>query len=197
MAVSRRLRFEILKRDGYACRYCGAKAPDVVLTVDHVTPVALGGADEPSNLVAACVPCNGGKASVSPESDLVEDVSTDALRWSRAIDMATALRRKQLDDMDSVVDAVGEEWARRFFGYQPYDTMWPSTIERFMALGLTLDDFLRYVEVVDRRHLHYKDRWPYFCGCCWKEINRRQDTAKAILHVEDEGAKWRREHGED
>ena len=32
MAVSKRLRFEILRRDNHACRYCGQMAPDVKLT---------------------------------------------------------------------------------------------------------------------------------------------------------------------
>ena len=42
MSVSRRLRFEILRRDNYTCCYCGAKSPDVTLAVDHVLPVTLG-----------------------------------------------------------------------------------------------------------------------------------------------------------
>ncbi|WP_075737496.1 HNH endonuclease [Streptomyces acidiscabies] len=63
MAVSKRLRYEILRRDNHTCRYCGASAPDVPLRVDHVTPVALGGTDTPDNLVAACEPCNSGKSS--------------------------------------------------------------------------------------------------------------------------------------
>ncbi|MGW6578921.1 HNH endonuclease [Streptomyces globisporus] len=63
MAVSKRLRYEILRRDKHACRYCGATAPDVPLRVDHVIPVALGGSDAPENLVAACEPCNSGKTS--------------------------------------------------------------------------------------------------------------------------------------
>jgi 5-methylcytosine-specific restriction endonuclease McrA len=29
--VSRRLRLEVLRRDGHTCRYCGAQAPDVKL----------------------------------------------------------------------------------------------------------------------------------------------------------------------
>lgn len=33
MAVSKRLRYEILRRDDHACRYCGDRAPDVKLTV--------------------------------------------------------------------------------------------------------------------------------------------------------------------
>ena len=75
MAVSKRLRYEILRRDRYTCRYCGASAPDAPMRVDHVTPVALGGTDHPSNLVAACEPCNSGKASMI--EGFVEDVQGD------------------------------------------------------------------------------------------------------------------------
>lgn len=89
MAVSRRLRFEILRRDKHTCRYCGASAPDVPLTVDHVIPTTLGGGDEPSNLVTACQSCNGGKTSIAPDSELVVDVQQDALRWKRAMEWAT------------------------------------------------------------------------------------------------------------
>ncbi|MYR30536.1 MULTISPECIES: HNH endonuclease [unclassified Streptomyces] len=63
MAVSKRLRYEILRRDKHTCRYCGAHAPDVPLRVDHVLPVALGGSDHPSNLATSCDPCNNGKSS--------------------------------------------------------------------------------------------------------------------------------------
>ena len=41
MALSKRLRYEILRRDNHTCRYCGASAPDVTLTVDHVVPCLL------------------------------------------------------------------------------------------------------------------------------------------------------------
>ncbi|MFF8482376.1 HNH endonuclease [Streptomyces antibioticus] len=63
MAVSKRLRYEIFRRDNHTCRYCGASAPNVPLRVDHVTPVALGGSDKPENLVTSCEPCNSGKSS--------------------------------------------------------------------------------------------------------------------------------------
>lgn len=41
MSVSKRLRFEVLRRDNHTCRYCGSSAPEVKLTIDHVVPVAL------------------------------------------------------------------------------------------------------------------------------------------------------------
>lgn len=52
MAVTKRTRFEVLRRDNYTCRYC--RSTDGALTVDHVTPRSLGGSDDPSNLVACC-----------------------------------------------------------------------------------------------------------------------------------------------
>lgn len=59
--VSKKLRFEILHRDQFACRYCGAKAPNVELEVDHITPVHIGGTSDPANLITACHSCNSGK----------------------------------------------------------------------------------------------------------------------------------------
>lgn len=40
--LSKTIRFEVLKRDSFACQYCGKKAPDVLLQVDHIHPVAEG-----------------------------------------------------------------------------------------------------------------------------------------------------------
>lgn len=62
-SLSKKLRFQILERDNFACRYCGRGAPEYRLAVDHVMPVALGGSNHPSNLVAACAACNHGKAA--------------------------------------------------------------------------------------------------------------------------------------
>lgn len=57
-------RFEILKRDNFTCRYCGRKAPEVALQVDHIIPRAKGGTIETSNLITACSDCNLGKSDV-------------------------------------------------------------------------------------------------------------------------------------
>lgn len=84
MAVSQRLRYEILRRDNHACRYCGATAPDVKLNVDHVIPTSLGGSDKPDNLVTACADCNGGKTSSMPNAATVEDVNQETFRQAVA-----------------------------------------------------------------------------------------------------------------
>jgi hypothetical protein len=61
ISISKTLRFEVFKRDSFKCQYCGATAPEVVLHVDHINPVAKGGSNEITNLVTACQPCNLGK----------------------------------------------------------------------------------------------------------------------------------------
>lgn len=80
MAVSKRLRYEILRRDNHACRYCGATAPQVKLNVDHVIPTSLGGSDAPTNLVTACADCNGGKTSSLPNAEPVADVEQETFQ---------------------------------------------------------------------------------------------------------------------
>jgi hypothetical protein len=63
--IPARLRFSVLMRDGFRCRYCGraASEPDVVLHIDHVIPRAAGGLTMENNLVASCAECNLGKST--------------------------------------------------------------------------------------------------------------------------------------
>lgn len=63
MALSKSKRFEIFKRDGFTCQYCGMRPPDVVLEVDHIDPRSKGGSDDELNLITACFDCNRGKAA--------------------------------------------------------------------------------------------------------------------------------------
>lgn len=62
--LSKKIRFEVFKRDKFTCQYCGRMAPDVVLEVDHIKPVAEGGNDGILNLITSCRDCNRGKGKV-------------------------------------------------------------------------------------------------------------------------------------
>lgn len=83
MAISKRMRWRVLQRDNYTCRYCGAFAPLAVLVLDHVTPKAAGGLDVMENLVTACDICNSGKSDALPEPSLVDEVKRAAADWPR------------------------------------------------------------------------------------------------------------------
>lgn len=58
-------RFQVLRRDGFRCRYCGRSPEEdgVRLEVDHVVPVANGGTNHPANLKTSCYDCNRGKGT--------------------------------------------------------------------------------------------------------------------------------------
>lgn len=62
------IRFYVLRRDKFTCQYCGRKAPDVVLHIDHIKAVAHGGSNHPNNLLVACVGCNVGKGTEGIDS---------------------------------------------------------------------------------------------------------------------------------
>lgn len=61
-ALTKKIRFEVFKRDSFTCQYCGGKAPEAVLVVDHIDPASKGGSSDILNLITACQPCNAGKS---------------------------------------------------------------------------------------------------------------------------------------
>lgn len=56
-------RREVLRRDKYACQYCGSTKK---LTLDHVIPRSKGGKHSWDNVVIACEPCNSRKGDRTP-----------------------------------------------------------------------------------------------------------------------------------
>lgn len=74
MSVSKKVRFEVFKRDKFTCQYCGRSAPDVLLQADHIAPKSKGGKDDIINLITSCQPCNIGKGAtpLSDETALVK-----------------------------------------------------------------------------------------------------------------------------
>lgn len=77
-AISERTRAEILERNGFTCRMCGAGAGDpdpyspqrkVRLVIDHRIPISQGGTDDPLNLQAVCTNCNAGRANLYVPSE--------------------------------------------------------------------------------------------------------------------------------
>ncbi|WP_299091570.1 HNH endonuclease [uncultured Microbacterium sp.] len=64
--MTARLRSEIQRRDHHTCRYCGvsvATEPNLLLEVDHITPLSRGGLSVPENLQTLCWRCNRRKGA--------------------------------------------------------------------------------------------------------------------------------------
>lgn len=169
--LSKRARFEVFKRDGFACQYCGQHPPNVMLEVDHITPVAEGGGSEADNLVTACFNCNRGKAyiplSVVPKSlpekaAEVEEMEAQ-LAGYREVMQARADRIE--DDMWTIADELVPDASR--------DGMrrdWLQSIKTFNT-RLSLHD-VKDAAFLARARLPYSDRrrFLYFCKVCWSKI---------------------------
>lgn len=61
--TSKRLRFEVLKRDNFKCQYCGRTKDETKLELDHKIPRSRGGENTLNNLITACIDCNRGKSN--------------------------------------------------------------------------------------------------------------------------------------
>lgn len=56
-----KIRFTVLYRDGFKCKYCGRGSDETVLQVDHIFPKSRGGENRIENYITACRDCNIGK----------------------------------------------------------------------------------------------------------------------------------------
>lgn len=113
--IPKRIRFEVFKRDSFTCQYCGAKAPDVILEVDHIQPVAKGGKSDLLNLTTACRGCNSGKSDreLSDNSVVEKQRRQLAELQERKEQIEMMLEwQKGLSDLDSfTVDQIADFWA--------------------------------------------------------------------------------------
>lgn len=91
-SISKKIRFELFKRDSFTCQYCGKAAPDVILEPDHINPVHNGGDNDLMNLVTSCFDCNRGKAG-----NLLSDNSVIKKQRKQLIELSE--RRNQLQMM--------------------------------------------------------------------------------------------------
>lgn len=186
MAVSKRLRYEVLRRDNHACKYCGATAPEVKLTVDHVVPEALGGRDEPANLVTACEPCNSGKSATPPDGPLAAGVAEDALRWSQAIAVAAEQMLADHDRRSEIYDQFEATWDTWTYGKDkrpvPLPDTWRRSIDSFMAAGLPMALLIECVTIaMANNKVTAEQTFRYLCGIAWKRVTALQEAARKVL----------------
>lgn len=124
-AIPKAVRFEVFKRDKFTCQYCGAKAPDVVLVLDHLHPHAKGGDDTVINLITSCEPCNNGKR---------DRLLTD--------DTIIAKQRTQLEQLQERRDQLTMmmEWQRELAGLADNTVSEVDKLYRHLVPGWSLNE---------------------------------------------------------
>jgi len=114
-ALSKKLRFEVFKRDSFKCQYCGRSAPEVILHVDHIKPIKAGGDNDIFNLVTACSDCNSGKGArrLSDKTEIEKQKEElDALNERREqIEMMMQWRESLKAIHETEIDALSDAFS--------------------------------------------------------------------------------------
>lgn len=176
-ALSKKTRFEVFKRDGFKCMYCGAHPPSVLLHVDHIDPVALGGKNDMDNLVTSCQPCNQGK-SATPLSAVPQSLADKA---AEAVERESQIKGYQ-DVMAAARERIDDQsWdvAEVFMAHFSEDTFrkdWRVSIKSFVE-QLGLHECLGAMEKALAKKRHSKTgAFSYFCGICWNKIREQKGS---------------------
>lgn len=162
MAVTKRTRFEVFKRDSFTCQYCGRSAPDVVLEADHIHPRAEGGADDILNLITACYDCNRGKGRT---------LLTDDQAITRQLDQLKELneRREQLEML--------VEWRHSLRDLKEQAIVAIAAYWNELTPGRVLNELgLHYVRGILRRRVYVAE---------WEVMRLLEDAVQAGADVED------------
>lgn len=184
LAISKRLRHEIFRRDNFTCQGCGAKAPDVKLQPDHVIPTTLGGTDDPSNLQTLCEDCNAGKSATPPDAATVAKVAADAGRWAQAMEAAADQMLGGVKDRDEARAAFDSKWREWSEGRPPLPRPmgWEMSVDQFLKAGLPLSILLDCVDIAMRaRHVKADGLFKYMCAIAWKRVSELQAAARAAV----------------
>jgi|SRR5208337_1586358 len=172
MSISKKQRFEVFKRDGFQCGYCGRTPPEVVLEIDHIEPKTKKGKDDILNLLTACFDCNRGKRDIplnkipSKLSENLEvlKIKEEQLKEYRRFVKKIELRlRRDIDSIEKIFCHAYPEKCfssqfrsvslKRFLGLLPLHIIQEAMV---CACSRISDDPIRAVQ--------------YFCGICWRKI---------------------------
>ncbi len=175
MALGKKIRFEVFKRDNFTCGYCGNTPPKVVLEVDHIKPIAKKGTDDINNLITSCFDCNRGKrdvelTSITPQLKATlealkerEEQLAEYYKYAKKIEKRT---QNDIEEIDRYFHSL----------YNPdkvfTDSFRQATLKTFLK---SLDKY-EIMWAIDKAKSKQPDETEkaisYFCGICWNLIRK-------------------------
>lgn len=170
--LSKKVRFEVFKRDSFTCQYCGAVPPSVILEVDHVIPVASDGDNEIDNLVTSCFDCNRGKGARSlnsiPQSLVIKTEvmieKEDQLKEFKKL--KSRVKARQTRQVNKVANVFSD-----FFEERELTDKSKRSIRAQFLPNLDIETLVENMEMAcDRKSNSPQGAFKYFCGICWNMI---------------------------
>lgn len=181
MSISKKIRFEVFKRDGFKCAYCGKTPPDCILELDHINAVSTGGEDDINNLVTACFDCNRGKKNIPLQKipptllDNLETLKEKEIQLKEYNDFLKKIKNRTIKEMNEINDIYSSFFKEWSLSEHFYNT----SLKRFF-------EYLPKVELIDAMkfacsRMQDKDTAiKYFCGICWNKIKSKTDPTYEI-----------------
>lgn len=172
--ISKKLRFDVFKRDFFKCQYCGSFPPEVILEVDHIQPHSKGGKNDINNLITSCFNCNRGKSdnelnqipnSLSENIDIVKEKLYQYKQFKK-------LNSEILKSIQSDIDSVETVFNNYFEEYGCSNKFKNGTIKMFI-------EQIGVIETIDSMHiacckgLNESNTLKYFCGVCHNKIRNK------------------------
>lgn len=185
--LSKKIRFEVFKRDSFICQYCGKQSPDVVLNVDHIKPHSEGGSDSIMNLITSCYDCNAGKGkrTLSDDSIVAKSKAQANLLNDRRqqIEMMMEWHKEVQNQFSYQLEQISELWSSLTSGYKLTQTG-KKNIEKLISKYGT-GPLLEAMKISARQYLKYdKDG-----NAVEESVNEAFDKIGGILRVEREAEK--------
>lgn len=167
-SLSKKLRFDVFKRDSFVCQYCGAHPPEVILHCDHIVAVAVGGKDVIDNLVTACSACNLGKGArdlmVAPTS--MRDKSREIQEREEQLLAYQAVMQARRDRIEEEIWRVLDLMKP---GVQSVSKDQFQSAKRFIE-RLGYHEVLDAADIAAAHDFNFDGRFRYFCGICWNKV---------------------------
>lgn len=173
-------RFEIFKRDGFQCAYCGQKPPAVILEVDHIEPKSKGGPDDESNLITACFDCNRGKSDkllnsipspLSENIELIKEREEQVKEYRKVIRIVAQRIEKDIEHITNI-------YKDQYTGMTLSDHFKNGSLKKFLE-QLSIDEVERAMQLsIAKIPADDHKVIKYFCGICWNEIKGKNPQQK-------------------
>lgn len=179
-SISKKLRFEVFKRDNFKCGYCGKTiSENVILEVDHIIPVSKGGENNILNLMTSCFDCNRGKSKnlLSNKNDLSKN---NIERFSKIKEHKEQInaylkfilhKEKVLDEICSLAIKPMIE-----LGNCDLPTGWKNSVKYFINKIGFVDVYKSSQITLSKNKVYSNKKFNYFCGICHLKIKQLEQN---------------------
>lgn len=169
--ISKKVRFEIFKRDYFKCAYCGQTPPAIVLEIDHICPVSKGGTNDINNLITACRDCNRGKTNI-PLSSLpntlvenLEELKEKEAQLKAHRSFILGIKRREKKDIKDVV-MIFEDSFEDIVLTKKFKNVSIATFLKKLPKNDVEESMEKACAIIDEP----EEAARYFCGICWNKI---------------------------